>query len=60
MPISHEEKGAKVRGGKRVASKASTKVWPLVAIYGTQKYDACTQTFVFLLFSGSLISDVCV
>ena len=46
-------------GGKRVASTllvlstvASTKVWPLVAIYGTQTcyVCACTQTFVFSSF----------
>lgn len=47
-------------GGKRVvlSTVVSTKVWPLVAIYGTQRYCACTQTFVFLLFSDSYLKSV--
>lgn len=33
------------RGGRVLSIVASTNVWPFVAIYSTQTYYACTQTF---------------
>lgn len=68
MTISHEKKEEEVRVREEeeeeerviLSSVVSTKVWPFVAIYGTQRYYTCTctQTFVFLLFSDTHISSL--